>query len=383
MPGRLRLIDPAAFPLGSRHRNRILGDKSVLRPFRRLAFLAFAAAPLPLAAAELSHWPAEAAAAIEAMIAAHADSGAYAVFDMDNTSYQFDLEESLLAYMESKGVLTRETMDPSLRLIPFKDGEGVEESLFSYYYRLCEVDDLVCYPWVAQIFSGFTLAELKGYVDELMALDAPIPVRYYDGEAVVEDAVNPPKPFEGMQELYARLMENGIEVYVVSAASEELVRMVASDPQYGYNAKPENVLGVNMLLKDRETGVLTTSRFQIRDGDYDPEANAGLELTPYLVNPMTWYEGKLGTIIGWIDQWRRPVLVAGDTPISDGYMLLNGTDVDAGGLRVWVNRRDKYTKAVQDWAAESAATQGELGQAATADKNWVVVDPEALHTASE
>ena len=250
-------------------------------------------------------------------------------------------------------------------------------------YRLCEVDDLVCYPWVAQIFSGFTLAELKGYVDELMALDAPIPVRYYDGEAVVEDAVNPPKPFEGMQELYARLMENGIEVYVVSAASEELVRMVASDPQYGYNAKPENVLGVNMLLKDRETGVLTTSRFQIRDGDYDPEANAGLELTPYLVNPMTWYEGKLGTIIGWIDQWRRPVLVAGDTPISDGYMLLNGTDVDAGGLRVWVNRRDKYTKAVQDWAAESAATQGELGQAATADKNWVVVDPEALHTASE
>jgi hypothetical protein len=33
-------------------------------------------------------------------------------------------------------------------------------------------------------------------------------------------------------------MENGIEVYVMTAASEELVRMVAADPKYGYNVKP-------------------------------------------------------------------------------------------------------------------------------------------------
>ena len=44
-------------------------------------------------------------------------------------------------------------------------------------------------------------------------------------------------------------MENGIEVYVVSAASEELVRMVASDPKYGYNVKPQNVIGVSLLLR--------------------------------------------------------------------------------------------------------------------------------------
>ena len=33
-----------------------------------------------------------------------------------------------------------------------------------------------------------------------------------------------------MQELYAKLRENGIDVYIMTAAHEEIIRMVASDP---------------------------------------------------------------------------------------------------------------------------------------------------------
>ncbi len=133
---------------------------------------------------ELKHWPAPAAKQLEAMIAANANKGNYAVFDMDNTSYRNDLEESLLPFMENKGLITREKLDPSLKLIPFKDTADHKESLFSYYYRLCEVDDMVCYPWVAQVFSGFTLQELKGYVDQMMASGKPVPSTYYDGDTV-------------------------------------------------------------------------------------------------------------------------------------------------------------------------------------------------------
>jgi hypothetical protein len=154
--------------------------------------------------------------------------------------------------------------------------------------------------------------------------------------------------------------------------------MVASDKKYGYNVKPENVIGVNMLLKNRSTGELTTSRLQIKKGSYDPAANLALELTPYLMNPMTWYEGKLGSIIGWIDQWKKPVLVAGDSPLSDGYMLLNSVDVEKGGVRVWVNRKEKYLPKITTWYEESAKRQQELGQQATADKNWLVVKPEQI-----
>lgn len=97
-------------------------------------------------ATELKHWPQEQAKQLEAMIAANANKGNYAVFDMDNTSYRYDLEESLLPYLENKGLITRDTLDPSLKLIPFKDTAEHKESLFSYYYRLCEIDDMVCYP---------------------------------------------------------------------------------------------------------------------------------------------------------------------------------------------------------------------------------------------
>jgi hypothetical protein len=341
--------------------------------------VAFAALTvLPASATELDHWPPEAKAKLMKMIKANANKGAFAVFDMDNTSYRYDLEESLLPFMEMKGYINRNKLDPSLKLIPFKDTRGYKETLQSYYWRICEIEDLICYPWVAQVFSGFTLAQLKGYVDELMAYGQPVPIKYWSGDEVKTGEVNPPKIFTGMTELYNVLMENGIDVYVISAAAEELVRMVASDPKYGYNVKPENVLGVNMLLKNRRTGELVNSRFQIKEGTYNQEANQELLLTPYLVNPMTWYEGKYGTIVGWIDQWKKPVLAGGDTPISDGYMLLNGVDVGKGGVRVWVNRRASSMEAMEKWWKESAANQKSLRQNVTADKNWIVVEPDQI-----
>jgi len=327
---------------------------------------------------ELKHWPAHAARPLTALIEANAHQGAYAVFDMDNTSYRHDIAGSLLPYLEMRGIVTRETMDPSLKLMSFKDTPGFTESLNSYYFRLGKLDDLVGYPWASQIFAGFTLKELKGYVDEVMAYGKPIPITYYDGDEVVQSTVNPPRVFTGMTELYNRLHENGIEVWVISAVSEEIVRMIASDPRYGYNVKPQNVIGINTLLKDRATGALTTSRLQIRAGEYDPSKNVDLELTPYLMNPMTWMEGKLGTILGWIDQWKKPILVAGDTPISDGFMLQHGVDIDKGGARLWVDRKPKHMAQMKRQWEASARRQQELGLPVTADKNWIVVSPENI-----
>jgi len=327
---------------------------------------------------ELKHWPAPAAAQLSALIEAHAHQGAYAVFDMDNTSYRHDIAGFLLPYLEMKGIVTRETIDPSLKLMPFRDTPGFRESLNSYYFRLGELDDLVGYPWVSQVFAGLTLKELKRHVDEAMAHGGPIPIRYYDGDAVIESTVHPPRVFAGMTELYNRLHDNGVEVWIISAVSEEIVRMIASDPRYGYNVKPQNVIGINTLLKDRATGALTTSRLQIRAGRYDPARNLELELTPFLTNPMTWMEGKLGTILGWIDPWKKPILVAGDTPVSDGFMLQHGVDTDKGGVRLWVNRKPKHMAHMKSLWEASARRQQELGLPVTADKNWIVVLPDDI-----
>ncbi|WYZ43875.1 hypothetical protein EsH8_VII_000311 [Colletotrichum jinshuiense] len=327
---------------------------------------------------ELKHWPTAAAKALNTMIAANANQSNYAVFDMDNTSYRFDLEESLLPFLESKSVLTRDTMDPTLKLIPFKDTANHTESLYSYYLRLCDIDDMICYPWAAQIFSGFPLSELKGYVDELMSLNRTISTTYYEGDVVTPYEVSPPKVFTGQVELYNKLMANGIEVYVITAASEELVRMVASDPKYGYNVKPENVIGVTLLMKNLTSGELTTTRKQVEAGTYDEKANLGLVMTPFLWTPATWMQGKWAAILTYIDEWKKPILAGGDTPDSDGPMIFHGVDVAKGGIHLWINRKDSYMEQMNEMIEENSAAQKKEGLSVTADKNWVVVTPQDI-----
>ncbi|MGW1376902.1 haloacid dehalogenase-like hydrolase [Streptomyces sp. NPDC002446] len=331
-----------------------------------------------VASAELKHWPKPVAKQLGKVIADHDHKGAYAVFDADNTTYRNDLEEALLPFLEMKGVLTRKNMAPSLKVIPFKDTATHKESLYSYYNRLCEVDDQVCYPWAAQIFSGFTLKQLKGYVDELLAYGKPIPAEYYEDGKLTKTEVEAPRLSPGMQELYKALRKHGIEVYVVSAASEDLVRMVLADPKYGYGVKPQNVLGVSMLLKDRKTGDVTSSRKEIASGSFDPDKLADRELTPTLWAPLTWYEGKPAAINTYIDEWKKPILAAGDTPKSDGPMLFHSADVRNGGVRVWVNRKESYMKEIDEMKRSNAKRQKELGQKVTADKRWLTVTPEQI-----
>lgn len=340
--------------------------------------LAYPSHGYPNATAQLQHWPAEAARALGTMIEKNANQSNYAVFDMDNTSYRYDLEESLLPFLENRGILTRDNLDPSLKLIGFKDTANFTETLYSYYLRLCEVDDFVCYPWAAQVWSGLSLRELKGYVDELMELNTTIPVKYWDGDTIVEDNVNPPQVFRGQAELYNALMSHGIDVYVISAAHEELVRFVASDPKYGYNVPPENVIGVTTMLKNSTSGSLTNARKQITAGAYNASANLDLIVGPYLWTPATWFAGKWAAILTYIDPWKRPILAAGDTPGSDTYMHFQGVDVDKGGIHLWINRKEQLYEELQQLIKENAEGQKENGFEVTANKNWVVVKPEDI-----
>ncbi|MFB2538950.1 MULTISPECIES: hypothetical protein [unclassified Acinetobacter] len=340
------------------------------------------ASQMIFAQTELKHWSPEQATQLNQFIEKHKNQNEYAVFDMDNTSYQYDLTEYMLVYLEQNKVLTRENLDPALKLIPFKDTATEKESLYSYYSRLCEIDDLVCYPWIAQSFSGLKLKDVKPLVDKALAEQKVLNTRYYSGDKMVDGTIKAPKLFPAMQELYNKLQENGINVYVMTAANEEIARMVIADKKYGYNVKPENVIGVNVLLKNHTNNQYDTSRLQIKRGKYNQAYNMeNMQFTSYLMNPMTWFEGKLGSITGWIDQWRKPIMTGGDTTYSDGYMLLNGTDMEKGGLRIWVDRKAKYTEKMANWRKQSAETQQKLGLKADADQGWIVVKPEQMYQA--
>ena len=334
--------------------------------------------PTPAVPHGLRHWPAEAAARLGKLIDGHAHRGAFAIFDADNTSYRHDLVGALLPFMEMRGVLTRDTMNPALKLIPFRDSAIHQESLNSYYLRLGEIDDQVGYPWASQIFAGFTLKELKAHLDEMLAFGRPIPSLCYVGDQVQSMPVDPPQLLKGQQELYNALAQHGIEVFVVSAASEELVRMVLADPQYGYNVKPENVIGVSLLLKNRASGDITTARKLIAEKRYQPADLLHHELTHTLWAPMPWYEGKQAAIHTYVHPWKKPILVAGDTPDSDGPMLFRAPDVEPGALRLFVSRKDSALDKMKSLQARHAADQRAHGLPVTADRNWLVVTPEQI-----
>jgi hypothetical protein len=329
-------------------------------------------------ALRLKFWPAHAARPLEALIERHAHSGAYAVFDADNTSYRHDLIGALLPFLEMRGVLTRATMDPSLRLIPFIDAPGQPESLHSYYLRLGEIDDQVGYPWASQIFAGLSLRELKRHLDDMWAWGQPIPTTHWlDGQARPMFAP-PPQALRGQQELYRALQAHGIEVFVVSAASEELVRMVLADPRYGYGVKPQNVVGVSLLLRHPGDASVTTARKLIAQGRYRPEDLLDHRLTTALWAPTPWHEGKQAAIHTYIHAWKKPILVAGDTPASDGPMLLRSPDLERGALRLFVARHEQHQGEISDLQAHHLAQQREHGHPATASQGWIVVLPQEI-----
>lgn len=323
-------------------------------------------------------WPAKEALKIETLVRQHARKGEYAVFDADNTIWYHDLEETLLSYLENKKILTRDSLERSLEIIPFHP----EDTLLSYGFRLYELDHKIGYPWFAKVFSGFTLNQLKTHVDALFALNGGVvPGKLWENGRLVDYLPQAPRIYPAQKELINLLMENNIEVYVITAAFEELTRMVVSDPAFGLNIKPENVIGVSCLLKDRKTGDMTTARRQMLKGHFwdktfSKETHYAMEVTPHMWVQDCFYGGKLAALKEFIHPVKKPVLVAGDSP-SD-HSLLFSSDYAKGGLKLWINHKEKEWDATQNAYHCRAAQEKELGVEAAADKNWIMLRPKDM-----
>ncbi|TQN31174.1 hypothetical protein FHX37_1067 [Haloactinospora alba] len=323
--------------------------------------------------ASLEQWPGDQGHQLERMITRFSDKGEYATFDADNTIWKNDLEESLIPFLEMKGVLTRENIDPALKLVDFEEGE----SLSAYYNRLCEAGTPTCYAWAAQVFSGLSLGEAKDYVDELMEREEPIPTNEWEGGELVDTTVKPPEIYPAQRELITTLREHGISVYVVTAAHQELASMVVSDPQYGLDVPESQVIGVQTLLENPETGELGTGTDLREDGT---EVTDAFEFTSSLSTPATWQSGKAGAIQERIDPVQRPVLAAGDSDYTDEHMLFYA-DAQHGGLRLFVDRDADYTAGIREEADSRAQRQKELNQPPKADEGWLFATPEELGVA--
>lgn len=289
----------------------------------------------------------------------------FAVFDADNTIWHGDLEESLLAYLESLGVLSAAKLPLAQRPVPLTEGE----TLYEYYFRLCKLHHDVSYLWVAQVFAGMSVSELCAHVDALFALEAPIPSAM--------GAVPPPRIYPAQRRLLHALREAFIRPYVVTACLEELARHVLCHPTHGIELPPRDVIGLSLGLAHPETGELTTTAWSMEATGRAPGDLDGRVLTAHLAGPTTWYRGKCVAMERYISQSESPVLMAGDSP-SDRELLFR-VDVSAGGLRLFNAHSTEAKHAMQREAQKRAAASCP----ANAGAGWLYTSPEQLFGESE
>ena len=269
----------------------------------------------------------------------------FVVFDADNTIWKHDVTLGMMAWLEGRGVLSLQQYPQHLLVIPPKE----KESVYGYYERLCvQMGDSTCYLWSAQAFQGVPLSVMRTEVKAMMATEKDMPVTIYKNGIQSIENVPVPKIFPTQIQLIHELQKNGIEVWVVSASLEELVRMIVSDSEFGINIPSAQVIGVNMLIQ-REDGTMWASAQHriagMKGADYFDEERMTGVLTHHLYAPATWYSGKVAAIQEWIHPNHRPMLVAGDSP-NDFFMQFY-SNASQGGTRLRIHRKDSHKRKLE------------------------------------
>jgi len=199
----------------------------------------------------------------------------FAVFDFDNTCITNDIEEATLDYMATNNL--------------FKD-KKLLGSAFKKYYKLLDSGKVKeAYEFCAKILSGFSVDEVAPLVEKVLKFKKDLKLR----KQVIE--------------LINFLKNNGVDVWVVSASAEVLVKIALK--YFGIEA---NVIGVRNIIVDGK-------------------------ITSELEKPLSVFEGKVECIKKFIDKEACPLLGVGDS-INDLAML------EYCNIKVVVDRANDLTK---------------------------------------
>ncbi|MBS4750709.1 haloacid dehalogenase-like hydrolase [Granulicatella sp. zg-ZJ] len=326
-----------------------------------------------------------------------ADAKPYAVFDWDNTTIINDIGEATFTYqiMNLEFKMTPEKFGEAIRKnLPSddfkedwnnKDGGRVNidkiakdlESDYTFLYNnysgmkgTKSLDELkstdeykdfsaklrylyeavgstfssdISYPWVTYLYAGMTSEEVQALTeksidyalkDELKeeTWESPATLKGEAGQVSVSFKTGV-RSVKEMQDLYATLMENGIDVYICSASYIDVIIPYATNSKYGYNIPKENIYAM-MLSKD-SNGVIQA------------------ELNPEYAQ--TQGAGKTETIKKYMaatHKDKEPILIAGDSN-GDYAMLTDFKDLQVG---IIFNRIRPTEKGIGKLSKEAADT---------------------------
>ena len=236
---------------------------------------------------EKAGWSSELAAAIVSKVTG-CQGRVVAVFDHDHTLVRADITQGDgarqpgLAQTMLQNRLYRE--DPDMR-----PPEEFKDDVFASYLHWAKIEPAEAYAWICTLYGGFSERELSA-----------LAARYYA-------QVVGPRIFPEMRELVQVLTALGVDVYIVSASAEPLVRAAAE--HFG-------------LPEDHLLGVKVKSR--------------GGMILPEVAKPISFAAGKTWYIQRYAGVFPPGnILVFGDSWRTDGHMLRFGAN--QGGFSLLVN----------------------------------------------
>ncbi|WP_303872733.1 stalk domain-containing protein [Tepidanaerobacter acetatoxydans] len=203
----------------------------------------------------------------------------------------------------------------------------------------------VSYPWVLYLFTGMTTEEAQAITEESNDIALGEKLEYYTltsssklpGKAgvVTGEYKRGLRIAPEMSNLMNVLRANGIDVYICSASLEDVVKVFAGLPKYGYNVPSEHAIGMR-LEKDIE-------------GKYKNEYKKDY--------PQTQQEGKTEAIkrILVSKYGYGPIFVAGDS--QGDYNM--ATDFEETQLVLIINRVRKLSDKITILAKKAADSIGD------------------------
>ncbi len=222
--------------------------------------------------------------------------------------------------------------------------QNFRAKLYYLYGALCDSFPMeVGYKWIIYLYQGFSTAGLQAMVQASIEHNLAEPLRQ---EIVQSSDAQPGRTgvlaathFFGlrihteMRALMHGLRANGIDVYVSTASLDDVVRVFACQARYGYDLPVDNVLGLQL---------------EMRDGCYTGTYKAGWHFN--------WGPGKTTGIqnVFVARKGYGPVLVCGDSD-GDAWMMRDFSDTHIG---LAINRL--HAGAIGENCQKAAASLGQL-----------------------
>lgn len=316
------------------------------------------------------NWNPETKAKLEKLLNTNANKGKKVVFDFDNTTVSRDIGDGTFAWMiKNKMINTAEIkpISPEFNL----DGKNISvdqgADITEYYENIQESTkhqandtslNLIGYDWVVQVMAGKTVFDVTEASKNAFMNNQAIRDREKGTETkinVTEGKTSYRVPFFHPEnvDLIGNLLLNGYDVYFISASNvwsirymvtKELPKLLKKEFGKDLHIKPENIFGVNTLIRDKRTGKLYKDAYLVREkskqgrlyANLDPEEIKNYELTNQLVSPVPGYEGKAATLVQYVlKDDEKPFLVCGDSPGDFAMLHLSQN-------KLWFSRLESF-----------------------------------------